>query len=59
MPEEQDGNDVLEAAICTNHVPKQEKIAHFQETTLLATNYDSNPEPKSFHKTKQTQDYTN
>jgi hypothetical protein len=53
-------NELLEAGIYAKHVPKQEKIVHFQvEIALLATMFDSNTELKSFHETKQTQDSTN
>jgi Reverse transcriptase (RNA-dependent DNA polymerase) len=53
-PEEQDEKELLEAAVYTKHVPKQEKIVRFQETVLLATMLDSNPEPKSYHKRKNS-----
>jgi hypothetical protein len=52
-------NERLEVAVCTIHVPKWEKIVCFQETALLANMFDSNPEPKSFHETTQTQKSTN
>jgi hypothetical protein len=36
------------------------RIVRFQEeTTLLSNMFDSNPEPKSFYETKQTQDSAN
>jgi hypothetical protein len=55
-PEEQGENALLEASAYTEHVPKREKVVHFQEISLLATMYDGNPEPKTFQETKQTQD---
>jgi hypothetical protein len=59
-PEEHDENELLEAAVYAKYIPKREMIVRFQEeTALLATMFDSNPEPKSFHETQQTQDYTN
>jgi Reverse transcriptase (RNA-dependent DNA polymerase) len=59
MPEAQDENELLEAAVYTKHVPKWEKIVCFQVTALLATMLASNPEMKSFQETKQTQDSSN
>jgi hypothetical protein len=59
-PEKNDDNELIEADVYAKNVPKREKIVRFQdETALLETIFDSNPEPKSFHETKQTQDSTN
>jgi hypothetical protein len=57
-PEEQDENELLEAALYTKHVPKHEKIFQFQGTALLFTNNNPGP-PKTFNETKQTQDSAN